>query len=219
MRPALLAEALGTFGIVFAPVALSASGKLPGGDGSLAAAAWASGLSVSAMIVAFGRLSGAHFNPAVSLALALLGRFPQKQLPSYALAQVLGGTLAAGVAALVFGVGQHGTHVPAASASLVAAVALEAVLTCLLLLLILELATAERPTPPLAPLVIGLWVVALVWIGGPLTGGSMNPARSLGPALISGGAALTHVWVYVLGPSLGALLATALHTLLHRPSR
>jgi MIP family channel proteins len=211
MKQKFLAELVGTFGIVFAPVALSASGKLSGGDGSLAAAAWASGLAVLAMIYTFGHISSAHFNPAVTLGFAVSGRFSWKQVPGYVLAQVLGATLAAGLTALIFSAGAHGTHVPTPSVSALSCVLLEATLSFLLMLLILGVATDKRGATPVAGVVIGLCVVFLVWIGGPVTGGSMNPARSLGPALVSGGAALSAWWIYLLGPCLGTVLAARLY--------
>ena len=207
VKQKFLAEFIGTFGIVFAPVALSASGKLSGGDGSLAAAAWASGLAVLAMIYTLGHVSSAHFNPAVTLGFAVSGRFPWRQVPGYMLAQVLGAILAAGFTALIFGAGAHGTHVPAATASALSCVLLEATLSFLLMLVIISVATDARAAGGFAGMAIGLCVVFLVWIGGPVTGGSMNPARSLGPALVSGGAALSNWWIYLLGPCLGTTLA------------
>src|SRR5580692_7012608 len=103
------AEFIGTFGIVFAPVALSASGIFPGADASLMAAAWVSGLAVLAMIYALGHISAAHFNPAVTTGFAVAGRFPWRYVPGYWLAQIGGGIAAAGTAGLLFGLG-HGTH-------------------------------------------------------------------------------------------------------------
>jgi MIP family channel proteins len=203
----LLAEALGTFGIVFAPVALSASGGLTGGDVSLAAAAWVSGLSVLTMIYTLGHICGAQFNPAVTLGLALAGRFPWKSVFGYVIAQVLGATLAALLTKIIFGAGNFGAHTPNAAISPISCVLLEATLTFLLMLLILGVATDERADKRLAGVAIGLCVVFLVWIGGPVTGGSMNPARSLGPALISGGPALGSYWIYLLGPCLGSAVA------------
>ncbi|HLV78838.1 MAG TPA: aquaporin, partial [Chthonomonadaceae bacterium] len=117
-----LAELVGTFGIVFAPVALSATGHLQGGDGGLTAAAWVSGLSVLVMIYALGPISAAHFNPAVTLGFAVAGRFPWRYVLPYWIAQVSGGILAAGLAAVLFGAG-HGAHIP--SGPLLPAVSLE----------------------------------------------------------------------------------------------
>jgi len=107
-----VAEFVGTFGIVFAPVALSGSGHFAGGDSGLMAAAWVSGLAVLAMIYALGHISAAHFNPAVTLGFAVAGRFPWRYVLPYIAAQLLGGIAAAALAALLFGSG-HGTHIPA----------------------------------------------------------------------------------------------------------
>lgn len=206
-----VAEAVGTFGIVFAPVAQSASGHLSGGDGSLAAAAWASGLSVLAMIYALGHISAAHFNPAVTLGFAVAGRFPWRFVLPYWLAQFLGAFVAAALTSALFGGAGYGVHVPTAALFPLRAVGLEAALTFLLMLVIISVATDRRVNAAIPGLAIGLAVVFLVWIGGPATGGSMNPARSLGPALVSGGAALSSWWVYALGPCFGATLAALLY--------
>lgn len=205
-----LAEFVGTFGIVTAPVALSGTGGLPGGEGGLMAAAWVSGLSVLAMIYALGHISAAHFNPAVTLGFALAGRFPARYVPPYWAAQIAGAVAAAGACALLFGAG-HGAHVPAPGRSLAGAAGTEVLLTLLLMLVIMAVATDRRADGAVPGLAIGLTVVFCVLIGGPVTGGSMNPARSLGPALFAGGAALTSVWLYLVGPALGAALAARLY--------
>lgn len=211
LRRRFLAELAGTFGIVFAPVALSASGRLTGGDPSLMAAAWASGLSVLAMIYALGHISAAHFNPAVTLAFAAARRFPWRCVPAYWAAQFAGATLAAAAVSLLFGGGGYGVHVPAASLVPWRAVLLEAFLSFLLMLVIASVATDRRVNGAVPGLSIGLAVVFLVLIGGPATGGSMNPARSFGPALLAGGAPLAAWWVYALGPCLGTVAAALLY--------
>jgi len=198
------AEFIGTFGIVFAPVALSATGQFSGGDSGLMAAAWVSGLSVLAMIYALGHISAAHFNPAVTLGFAVAGRFPWRYVPGYWTAEFCGAIFAAGLAALLFGPG-HGTHIPTVTA--LRAVGLEAVLTFFLMLVIIAVATDIRVNGAVSGLAIGLVVVFDVLIGGPVTGGSMNPARSLGPALFAGGSALNHIGIYFLGPAIGAVVA------------
>ena len=200
-----IAEFVGTFGIVFAPTALSASGRFAGADGSLMAAAWVSGLAVLAMIYALGPISAAHFNPAVTLGFAVAGRFPWRYVLPYWIAEFSGGIAAAALAALLFG-GGHGAHIPAAGL-LSRAVGIEAVLTFFLMLVISAVATDKRANGATPGLAIGLTVVFDVLIGGPLTGGSMNPARSLGPALFGGAAPLSVYWVYVAGPVLGAVIA------------
>src|SRR5215475_81981 len=112
-----LAELVGTFGIVFAPVALSASGKLHSGEVSMMAAAWVSGLSVLAMIYALGHISAAHFNPAVTLGFAVARRFPWRYVLPYWGAQLLGGSLAALAVSGLFGGTGYGVHLPAVSAA------------------------------------------------------------------------------------------------------
>lgn len=124
----------------------------------------------------------------------------------------MGAILAAGLAALLFGPG-HGTHVPVPG-PLTRAIGVEAVLTFFLMLVIIAVATDRRVHGAVPGLAIGLTVVFDVLIGGPVTGGSMNPARSLGPALFAGGPALAHLWVYVVGPTLGAVAAAALYELI-----
>lgn len=209
MRRRYIAEFVGTFGIVFAPVALSATGKFSGGDSGLMAAAWVSGLSVLAMIYALGHISAAHFNPAVTLGFAVAGRFPWRYVLPYWVAELAGGITAAAVVALMFG-GGYGAHVPAAG-SFARSVGMEAVLTFFLMLVIISVATDKRVNGAIPGLAIGLTVVFDVLIGGPVSGGSMNPARSLGPALFAGGSALAKYWIYVIGPSLGAVVAARLY--------
>jgi MIP family channel proteins len=203
------AEFVGTFGIVFAPVVLSGVAQFPGAAGDLPAAAWVSGLAVLAMIYALGHISAAHFNPAITLGFAVAGRFPWRYVPPYWAAQLLGGIAAAALAALLFGRG-HGVHIPAAG-PLSRAVGVEAVLTFFLMLVIIAVATDRRANGAVPGLAIGLTVVFDVLIGGPVTGGSMNPARSLGPALFGSHAALSHYWVYVAGPIAGAVVAARLY--------
>ena len=203
------AEGVGTFGIVFAPVALSGAAHFPGAAGDLTAAAWVSGLAVLAMIYALGHVSAAHFNPAVTLGFAVARRFPWRFVLPYWAAQFGGGIAAAAGAALIFGRG-HGVSVPAAG-PLSRAVGVEAVLTFFLMLVIIAVATDKRASGAVPGLAIGLTVVFDVLIGGAVTGGSMNPARSLGPALFGSYAALSTYWVYVAGPVTGAVLAARLY--------
>lgn len=212
MKRRYIAEFVGTFGIVFAPVALSATGKFSGSDSGLMAAAWVSGLSVLAMIYALGHISAAHFNPAVTLGFAVAGRFPWRYVLPYWVAELAGGITAAAVVALMFG-GGYGAHVPAAG-SFARAVSMEAVLTFFLMLVIISVATDKRVNGAIPGLAIGLTVVFDVLIGGPITGGSMNPARSLGPALFAGGSAIANYWIYVIGPSLGAVVAARFYELI-----
>jgi len=207
MRRRYLAEAVGTFVITFAPVAWSAAGA----EGGLVAAAWVSGLPVLAMISALGPICAAHFNPAVTIAFAAAGRFPWRHVVPYVAAQFAGAVAAAALVALLLGVSGAGAHVPAVSVSPLRAVGIEAALTFLLMLVAMAVATDARVSAPTPALAAGLTVVTNVLIGGRVTGASMNPARSLGPALLAGGAPLASWWVYLVGPVAGALLAALVY--------
>lgn len=200
------AEAIGTFGVVFAPVALSGTGILKGGASSLLEAALVSGLVVLAMIYALGPISAAHFNPAVTIAFASAKRFPWNQVLPYVLSQLVGAVVAGAVAALLFGAG-HGVHIPGDPTNLVRNLGTEIVISFFLMLVIMALATDGRVSGTAPAIGIGLTVVFCVLIGGPVTGGSMNPARSFGPALFAGGPALANYWLYIVGPIAGTLLA------------
>ena len=199
------AEAVGTFGIVFPPIALSATSALAGGAAGLLPAALISGFTVTAMIYALGPISAAHFNPAVTLGFAVTRRFPWRHVPSYWAAQFTGALVAALAAALLYGPG-HGVHVPAHPNLIVSNVGTEVAITFLLMLVIMAVATDRRIHAAVPGLAIGLTVICGVLIGGPVTGGSMNPARSAGPALVAGGQAVGVLWLYFLGPLSGAVL-------------
>jgi MIP family channel proteins len=206
MKKRYLAEFIGTFFIVFAPVALSATAHRVGGDGSLLSAALISGLAVLAMIYSLGPISAAHFNPAVTLGFAVAGRFPWKYVAPYWAFQFLGAIFGAGVGNLLMGPG-GGTHVPVDSALYFRNVGTEVVISFMLMLVIISVATDRRVSSVVPALAIGLTVVVGVLIGGPVTGGSMNPARSFGPALFAGGAALSNYWLYLIAPPIGAVFA------------
>lgn len=197
------AEFLGTFVIVFSPVAVSATG------GDLAVAAFVSGLSVLGMIYALGPISAAHFNPAVTFGFAAAGRFPRRFVVPYIAAQIGGAILAAAAAAWLFGPG-HGAHIPA-SPEVLRNIGTELLLSFFLMLVIIAVATDRRVSSTVPALAIGFTVVSGVFIGGPITGGSMNPARSLGPALFAGGAALSSLWLYLVAPPIGAVLAARVY--------
>ena len=137
-----LAEFVGTFCIVWAPVALSGSGNYAGAANNLTAAALCSGLPVLAMIYALGHISAAHFNPAVTLGFAAAGRFPWRFVPAYCMSQLVGGIAAAAAAALLFGAG-HGAHIPAVG-PLFRPLTVEAMLTFILMLVIIAVATDRR---------------------------------------------------------------------------
>lgn len=182
--------------------------------------ALAFGLTVVTGAYALGPISGGHFNPAVSVGLALGGRFNAKQLPGYVVAQVLGSIAAAGVLYLIatgkpgaeiggFATNGYGEHSPGGY-GLMAAVVTEVVLTAIFLIVILG-ATARRATPGAGGLAIGLCLTLIHLISIPVTNTSVNPARSTGPALFGPGYALSELWVFWAAPIAGALLGAIIY--------
>jgi len=207
-RQRLAAEALGTFALVFVGCGAAISERSGPGDVTPAGVALAFGFIIAAMVYALGPISAAHFNPAVTLAFAAAGRFPWKHAPAYWAAQSAGAG-AASLAHLLLFEGKAKTGGFGAAVSSLTAVSVvgwEAALTFLLMLVIMAVATDRRIGPAVPGLAIGLTVAACALCGGPATGASMNPARSLGPALLAGGPALGQLPLYILGACLGAVL-------------
>lgn len=194
---AIAAEAAGTFFVV-----LAGCGAILAG-GSLLPIALAFGLTVAAMVYALGHVSGAHFNPAVTLAFAATRHFPWRHVPAYVGAQLAGATAAAFLLRLLHGDIGIAASGLAYGVSWWEALLVEAVASAMLAFVILAVATDPRAQPAAAGLAIGFAVaVGALWAG-TLTGGSMNPARSLGPAI----AALrwADLWVWTAGPPAGAV--------------
>jgi aquaporin Z len=200
----LFSELLGTFALVLAAAGgglLHAEGKI-----SLAAAVVAPGLTVTAIILFMGAISGAHLNPAVSLAFALRGDFPWRRVPGYIIIQLVGATLACLFLRWVFGNVEHlGATLPGPGYKNWQALLMEIVLTLILVSVILGTASAAQNVGAIAALGVGGYVALAGLWAAPVSGVSMNPARSFGPALVSGD--WTSYWVYVAGPLAGALLA------------
>ena len=207
-----LAELLGTCALVFAGTAAMVVDAQQGGLGTVGIAL-VFGLVAMALIYALGEVSGAHLNPAVTLAFALGRRFPWRQVPAYVAAQTSGAVLASLLVRLLIGTGGNlgGTWVkPAVQGMLpplLAAGLLELVFSWLLMLVILGVSTGAKEKGLMAGLAIGGTVALLACVGGPLTGASMNPARSLGPALVGG--RFAELPIYLLAPCLGSALALA----------
>lgn len=211
MKPSLvrrsLAEAVGTFVLVAcgcgAIVVNAASGAL----GHIGVAA-SFGLVIMVMIAALGHVSGAHFNPAVTLAFAWIRHFPWREVPLYIAGQLAGAVAGALTLRAFFGTaGRLGATLPVGST--LQALGVEILLTAVLMFVITSVATDTRAVGQLAALAIGGAVALDALWGGPVTGASMNPARSFGPALVSG---LWHAhWVYWLGPLVGAVVGAALY--------
>jgi aquaporin Z len=200
----LFSELLGTFMLVL----VAAGGGILHGEGqiSLAAAVVAPGLMVMAIILFMGAVSGAHLNPAVSLAFALRGDFPWKRVPGYIIIQLLGATLACLFLYAVFGNIQHlGATLPGSGYANWQALLMEIVLTATLVSVILGTASAAQNVGAIAALGVGGYIALAGLWSAPVSGTSMNPARSFGPALVSGD--FTSYWVYAVGPLTGALIA------------
>ena len=208
----LTAEAFGTFALVFAAAGADTMASVSGGQVSPAARAVAPALTVAALIYAIGDSSGAHFNPVVSLAFALKRLFPARWLVPYWGAQLVGSVLAAALLSALFGDGiREGVTRPHVAGG--TALVLETVLTWILVVVVLGTADRYRVVGPDAALAVGATIALCGLIALPIEGSSMNPARSLGPALIAGD--LADYPIYLAGPILGATLAALLTRFLH----
>jgi aquaporin Z len=210
----LFSELFGTFALVL--VAAGGGILLGKGQISLAAAVVAPGLMVMAIILFMGAVSGAHLNPGVSLAFALRGDFPWLRVPGYIVTQLFGATLACLFLDAVFGNVQHlGATLPGSGYEDWQALLMEVVLTALLVSVILGTASAAQNVGAIAALGVGGYIALAGLWSAPVSGTSMNPARSFGPALVSGD--WTSYWVYVVGPLAGALIAVGFAYVLRGP--
>lgn len=211
------AELAGTFALVLAGCGAIVVDKQTGALGHAGVAA-AFGLVIMIMIAAFGHLSGAHFNPSVTVAFALIRHFPWREVPAYVGSQLAGAALGAATLRGLFG-GASGLGVTLPSGSSPQAFAVEFLLTATLMLVITAVATDTRAVGQLAALAIGATVALDALWGGPVTGASMNPARSFGPALVTG--VWQSHWLYWLAPLLGACAGAAFYQLVRagQPAR
>jgi len=215
----LFAEVWGTFLLVLVAAGGGVIGATGYGSGlTLAMKALAPGIMVLGIIFFMGTISGAHLNPAVTLAFAVRGNFPWRRVPGYLVAEVAGALLAAWFLQLMYGHIINGATEPAASVSTPVAILTEAVLTLGLVSVILGTASGARNVGVNGALAIGGYIgLVSVWAA-PVTGASMNPARSLAPDVVGGD--LSHYWVYLIGPLLGALIAVGFEWVLKgRPTK
>lgn len=203
-----IAELIGTFFLVFFGCGAVILHQLqPGAMESFAIPIVFGGI-VATMIYATGHISGAHFNPAVTLAFFAAKKFPAYRVPGYVMSQILGAVLASFFHLLIWGPA-HSFGTTGLSVSLGVGLGLEVILSFALMFVIMAVATDSRAVGEAAGIAIGTTVTLCAFIGGPLTGASMNPARSLGPALLSG--SFDQLWVYLVFPVVGTVLAALVY--------
>jgi len=202
MKP-YLAELFGTFALVFSGTGAIVINDVTGGAVTHVGVALTFGLIVTAMVYTVGNVSGAHLNPAVTFGFWVAGRFPSRQIMPYVISQCAGAFLASGLLHLLFP--QHstlGATIPAGS--IAQSFGLEVILSFLLMFVILNVSVGAKETGVMAGVAIGAVVGLEALFAGPITGASMNPARSLAPAIVSGH--LHPLWIYLVAPFLGAYL-------------
>ncbi len=199
-----LAELIGTFALVFCGTGAIVINDVTGGAVSHVGIAMTFGLIVMAMIYAFGNISGAHINPAVSIAFAFTDRFEKKNLLGYLIAQLIGAFLASLTLRFLFKDHPHlGSTMPFGSWE--QTFILEIILTYFLMIVILFVSQNKSVTH-FTGIAVGATVLLEAMFAGPITGASMNPARSIAPAVVSGN--YTELWIYIVAPILGAVLAS-----------
>ena len=204
------AELIGTFILVFVGTSAAVFGGGSAGIG-ITGIALAFGLTIVASAYSIGTVSGAHLNPAVSIALFINKRINSKDLLIYICAQIIGALLGsftlqvliANIGVVTDNLGQNLFN----GVNAVGAFLVETILTFIFVLVIVTVTSAKKGNANLAGLIIGLTLTLIHFVGIPLTGMSANPARSLAPALLAGGDALGQLWVFILAPILGAVLA------------
>jgi len=212
----LFSELFGTFFLVVVAAGADVVNAVFPGSVGRDAAVIAPGLMVMAIILFMGAVSGAHLNPAVSISFAARGDFPWKRVPGYIAAQLAGAALACAFLAVMFGkVGMLGATEPGPGISDLQTVALELVLTLGLVSTILGTASKAQNVGPIAALAVGGYIALAGLWASPITGVSMNPARSFGPDLLL--LNFAHYWAYVVGPIAGGLLAVGVAYILRGP--
>lgn len=207
----LLAEFLGVFFLCFMGIGAIAN------DAGLTGVALAHGLAIFIAICAFGHISGAHFNPAVTTALAVTGRIKAADAGGYIVAQLLGGVLAQALAKMAFG-DAKGVPALGSGVSTTNGIIIEAVTTFILMITIMGVAVDKRGTFGIvAGLPIGMAITGDIFFAGPITGAAMNPARWFGPALLAGD--LSNAVVWIVGPIVGAVAAAFLYDSVNKTPR
>lgn len=203
----IAAEFIGTFALVFAGTGAIIDDSLTGKIGQIGIA-MSFGLVVAVMIYSLGHISKAHFNPAVTIGFASVGKFEKKHVLPYIAAQIGGAILASALLFMIFGnIGNLGATLP--RGSWMQSFILEVVMTFFLMLVIISVATDSRVKPEISGIAIGGVVALDALFGGAISGASMNPARSLGPAIIGG--IFDNQWIYLIAPVIGSLIAVVIY--------
>lgn len=204
-----IAEFIGTFVLV-----LVACGVAVVTEASIVATALAFGLVIVAMAYSIGNVSGCHINPAVSLGMLLAKRISVKDFVWYVVAQILGAIAGAAVLGVLLGsfdaLGADGFGAGHLATTAWIAILVEVILTCIFVLAILGV-TSKKENSSISGIVIGFTLTLVHLLGIPFTGTSVNPARSIGPALLQGGEALSQLWVFILAPLIGAAIASLIY--------
>ena len=199
-----IAEFIGTFAMVFCGTGAMIINEVTGGNVTHVGIGITWGLIVMAMIYAFGEISGAHFNPAVSIAFAYAKKFSWKEVPKYIFFQIAGAFAASLLLMWLFPKSELlGATIP--SVDIWRAFVLELILTFFLMVVIINVSTGSKEVGMMAGIAIGGVVLLEALFAGPITNASMNPARSLAPNIVSGN--IEGIWLYILAPIIGALLA------------
>ena len=199
-----VAEFIGTFAMIFCGTGAMTINEITGGDVTHVGIGITWGLIVMAMIYAFGEISGAHFNPAVSIAFAYAKKFSWKEVPKYIFFQVAGAFAASLLLMWLFPKSELlGATIP--TVDVWRAFVLELILTFFLMVVIINVSTGSKEVGMMAGIAIGSVVLLEALFAGPITNASMNPARSLAPNIVSGN--IKGLWLYILAPIIGALLA------------
>jgi len=200
-----IAELIGTFGLVFFGTGSIIVNEISNGTIGLIGIALAFGLIVTVMIYIFENISGAHINPAVTIAFAVRKDIDLKETVFYIIFQIIGAILASVLLKVMFPTIENlGMTLPSSSIS--QSFIIEFVSTFFLMLTILGITQqGSEQSKSLTGIVIGFVVLAMIFVAGPISGGSFNPARSIGPAIVSGN--LQHLWLYLVSPTLGAIFA------------
>ncbi|XP_011038657.1 PREDICTED: probable aquaporin NIP-type [Populus euphratica] len=207
----IIAEVIGTFFLIFMGCGsvvvnqIYGSVTFPG-----VCVVW--GLIVMVMVYSVGHISGAHFNPAVTVTFAIFRHFPYKQVPLYIMAQLLGSLIASGTLSLLFSVTSEAYFGTMPVGSDIRSFVTEIIISFLLMFVISGVATDNRAIGELAGIAVGMTIMLNVFVAGPVSGASMNPARSLGPAIVM--RQFKGIWVYIVGPPIGTILGALCYNII-----